>query len=519
MKVLVIGATGGTGQEIVRQAIAAGHQVTALVRHAAAAAVSLPGAVLVEGDARDAASLRRAVAGQDAVADALGASVSGPFKEVTLLSESTRALIAAMQAEGVRRLVCITGIGAGDSRGHGGFVYDNVVQPLLLRGVYADKDRQEALIQASGLEWVIVRPALLSDGDAVGGTLAITDLTHFHGGHITRADTAGFVVAQLASDEWLRQTPLIVHDQSAAAHALQHTAGAKPKVPAAPDVLVRRAGEGHPWQWLEGELRLLALGHEVDDHYTIEVMTTPSGKGPAPHVQSREDEFFFVLEGGPLSFTAGNRTVEVGHNGFINISSGTAHHFKVSGAPARLLCFNAPAGFDRFQLEAAAPWNVPGAEKPPMPEVAERLASVAPAYGIDLHPDPVLFAREPVVHVVQTGRAPDASRAGVRTETLAGPEHTNGRYAAAHVTLEPGARLDQLGHGDVACGFVVLAGQVELDAAGRRDILTSEGFVNLRPGVQGTLVNAGDAEAAILMWHAPAIPAPATPHATVTPAQ
>ena len=205
MKLLVIGASGGTGREIVRQALAAGHDVTTLVRTATPA----PGVRQIVGDAQDPAALRRAVAGQDAVANALGSKMSGPFKDVTLFSTSTRALIAAMEAEAVRRLVCVTGIGAGDSRGHGGLLYDRLIQPLLLRGVYADKDRQEALIRASALDWVIVRPALLDDGPAQGDTVAHTDLAGVHGGHITRADTAAFVLAQLTSDAFLRQSPLI----------------------------------------------------------------------------------------------------------------------------------------------------------------------------------------------------------------------------------------------------------------------------------------------------------------------
>jgi uncharacterized protein YbjT (DUF2867 family) len=209
VNVLVLGATGGTGREIVQQATAAGHRVTALVRGREEGERALPGTSLAVGDARDEGALRRALDGQDAVASALGSSMSGPFKRVTLFSDATRALLAAMQAEGVRRLVCITGIGAGDSRGHGGFLYDRLVQPLLLRGVYRDKNRQEALIRASGLNWVIVRPTLLRDGPATGRVRALTDLRGFHGGKVTRADVAAFVVAQLTTDQWLRRAPLV----------------------------------------------------------------------------------------------------------------------------------------------------------------------------------------------------------------------------------------------------------------------------------------------------------------------
>ena len=137
------------------------------------------------------------------------------------MSEGTRVLAAAMKQRGVRRLVCITGMGAGDSAGHGGFVYDRLIKPLLLRQIYKDKDRQEAIIRASGLDWVIVRPAVLTDKPATGGVLAIINLDGFNGGTIPRADVAAFVVAQTESDEWLGKTPLIAeratkgHDERA----------------------------------------------------------------------------------------------------------------------------------------------------------------------------------------------------------------------------------------------------------------------------------------------------------------
>jgi putative NADH-flavin reductase len=208
MKLLVIGATGGTGREIVGQAIAQEHGVTALVRSEGAAEPILPGATLVEGDARDETAIVRALAGCDAVISALGTPMS-PFREVTLLSEAARALVSAMNRQNVRRLVCITGVGAGDSRGHGGFFYDRIFQPLMLRKVYQDKDRQEALVKASGLDWIIVRPTVLNDKSATGNITATVDLATIHGGAIPRADVARFVIEQTTTDRWLHRTPLI----------------------------------------------------------------------------------------------------------------------------------------------------------------------------------------------------------------------------------------------------------------------------------------------------------------------
>jgi uncharacterized protein YbjT (DUF2867 family) len=206
-KILVLGATGGTGRLIVSRALARGYDVTVLVRSPEKAS-DLKGAKLIVGDARDEKALRQALKGRDAVISALGTPAS-PFREVTLLSSATRALVSAMKIEQVPRLVCITGIGAGDSAGHGGFLFDNVIFPLLLRNVYADKNRQEAIVRDSGLDWVLVRPSVLNDKPGRDTIRALADLSGFHGGTISRKDVAEFVLEQVRDDSWLRRSPLI----------------------------------------------------------------------------------------------------------------------------------------------------------------------------------------------------------------------------------------------------------------------------------------------------------------------
>ncbi|GJD64715.1 NAD(P)-dependent oxidoreductase [Methylobacterium frigidaeris] len=206
-KILVLGTTGGTGRLIVAQSLARGYDVTALVR-SPGKAKSLPGAKLVVGDARDPKVLREALRGRDAVVSALGTPAS-PFREVTLLSEVTRTLVGAMRDEGVARLVAITGIGAGDSRGHGGFAFDRLILPLLLRHVYADKDRQEDIVRQSGLDWVLVRPTVLSNKPGRGAVRALVDLARFHGGSVAREDVARFVLDQVETDAWIGRTSLI----------------------------------------------------------------------------------------------------------------------------------------------------------------------------------------------------------------------------------------------------------------------------------------------------------------------
>jgi uncharacterized protein YbjT (DUF2867 family) len=206
MKVLVLGATGGTGRLIVRDALAKGHSVVALVR--AKVRSHLPGAELIEGDARDEETLARALDGCDAVVSALGTGMG--FREVSLLTVATRALVTAMTRSGVRRLVCISALGVGDSQGHGGFIFDRLFQPLLLSHAYKDKDGQEAAIRASSLDWVVVRPAMLTDDLARGRVRAVTDLDSVQGGKIARADVAQFVLEQLTANTWLRRTPVLL---------------------------------------------------------------------------------------------------------------------------------------------------------------------------------------------------------------------------------------------------------------------------------------------------------------------
>lgn len=197
MKILVIGATGPTGRELVAQGIAAGHQITAAVRPTGTA--GLPSGVkTARVDVTDSGSLAGAVVGQEAVISSLGSKLSR--KPTTLFSDGTRNLVTAMRAANVRRLICITGIGAGDSKGHGGFLYDRIIQPLLLDEIYKDKTRQESIIRECGLDWTLVRPGQLTNGAKSGQIRALTDLTGFTVGRISRADVAAFILG-LLSDE------------------------------------------------------------------------------------------------------------------------------------------------------------------------------------------------------------------------------------------------------------------------------------------------------------------------------
>lgn len=206
MKLAIIGATGPTGRELVQQALAAGHAVTAGVRSPQAA--DLPkDARVVEADVTRAPSLLPLVTGQDAVLCALGSKLSR--KPTTLLSGGTKNLVGAMADARVSRLVCITGIGAGDSMGHGGFLYDRIIQPLLLKEIYNDKTRQEAVVRESGLDWTIVRPAMLTNGPKTDAIREFRELAGVRAKKISRADVAAFILGSLSDPGTIRSTVLI----------------------------------------------------------------------------------------------------------------------------------------------------------------------------------------------------------------------------------------------------------------------------------------------------------------------
>jgi putative NADH-flavin reductase len=207
-RIAVLGASGRVGRRVVDRALAAGYAVAAQTREAGRLADLADRVEVHAFDPRDQQALARFVAGAHAVVFALGTKPGA----TTLFSEVTTALVAAMREAGVRRLVAITGVGAGDTRGHGGFLYDRIVFPLFTQKMYRDKDRQEALIADSGLDWTIVRPAPFRDRPAEGPLQVVYEVgpdTVLR--RITPDEVAQFVVDQLASDAYLHQRPFIGH--------------------------------------------------------------------------------------------------------------------------------------------------------------------------------------------------------------------------------------------------------------------------------------------------------------------
>ena len=202
LRILIIGATGRTGRELVRQALEQGHQVTALVRKPKKMTLDHPNLRIVKGNVRDYDSVESAMRGQSAVVCALGTKQF--FFPNRVLSNGTAHILRAMKSCGVPRLVCESSLGIGNSVGRLGLLYTFLVVPLILPFIFYDKVRQEKLIEESETDWVIVRPAVLTNAPARA------KYRHGHNvgnylwtNRIARADVADFMLKQLTDDDYI----------------------------------------------------------------------------------------------------------------------------------------------------------------------------------------------------------------------------------------------------------------------------------------------------------------------------
>jgi uncharacterized protein YbjT (DUF2867 family) len=208
LRVLVIGGTKGVGRAVVDLAAARGHIVTAMARGAPEPPFEAASVLFAQGDVADIETVRRATAGQDAVVFSI--STPPTRKAVTVYSRGAGNILEA-RADRPLRILYVTGIGAGDSRGHGGVFYDRVLQPLMLRTAYEDKDRAEAMLRASAASWTIVRPGFLTDDVETGRYLVVTQMDGVRSGSISRRDVAHFIVSALETESALSETVLLTH--------------------------------------------------------------------------------------------------------------------------------------------------------------------------------------------------------------------------------------------------------------------------------------------------------------------
>jgi putative NADH-flavin reductase len=202
MRILIFGASGRAGKYLVKEALERGHVVVAFTRNAATFPLGHPKLQVARGDILDFDSVIAAVKGIHGVLSALGTK---NIKRTTALSQGTANIIRAMNEQRIRRLVCLTC--AGLFKNDGGFLSGRVIFPILLGHVMADKRRQAGLLEASGLDWALVRSARFSDGPATG-RYEVT-FGRPAGSRIALGDLAEFMVTELESGAYFGRMPIV----------------------------------------------------------------------------------------------------------------------------------------------------------------------------------------------------------------------------------------------------------------------------------------------------------------------
>jgi len=208
-KVLVVGATGRTGQHIVREALGASYEVTALVRNPAHKLPAHPRLqVMIGGVVDDPLGLDRAMQGQDVVISALGRGQS--LTSTNLIQRCVPPILSAMKTHGIRRLIFTSAIGVGETIRDAPLV-PRIVISVLLRSIYADKVVGEAEIQRSDLDWTLVQPPQLTDGPRTGTYRAGERLVLRGNPKFSRADAAHFIVRQVGDPTYIRKVVLVAY--------------------------------------------------------------------------------------------------------------------------------------------------------------------------------------------------------------------------------------------------------------------------------------------------------------------
>lgn len=214
-KILLLGATGRTGRLVIEEALAQGHQVVALVRRPEALALQTSGLAVIGGNPSSADDVRRALQGCDAVISTLNnnrasdAPWAKPVSPPGFMSGVMRHVVAAMQAQQVRRLAVLTAAGAGDSFADVPWLFRVLIRKTNLGHTYRDHDEQELVVMSSGLEWTVARPVGLHDGPPKGSLVRSTRGDPKPAMRISRRTVARFLVDALSDPALVAKAPVL----------------------------------------------------------------------------------------------------------------------------------------------------------------------------------------------------------------------------------------------------------------------------------------------------------------------
>jgi len=194
MKIVVFGATGGTGREVVRQALHAGHYVTAVARTPSAIPFQHEHLKILRGDVLAPETLPQTVTGQDIVVSAVGAPDRSPTR---IYSAGLMNILLAMHNAGVRRLICISASGLDP----GALIQKLIAKPILwwlFKDGYTDMSHMEIIVKASNVDWTILRPPRLTDSPRKGKYKVAVNEQLSNGWILSRADLADYIVKHLS---------------------------------------------------------------------------------------------------------------------------------------------------------------------------------------------------------------------------------------------------------------------------------------------------------------------------------
>ena len=210
MRLIVFGASGGCGSQLVKQAAARGHQVTAVIR--STASYEAPdGVIVVRGDVLDARFVSSAIPNHDVVASCLGIKYAHPWARRQspddFISRATTNIVSGMKAAGLRRVSAISAAGVGDSKPARNPIIRFLIATSNVGVGYADLDRVEDVLRQSGLDWQAVRPVRLSGGAGTGRPRITVRFPA--SAVIPRPDVATFMLAEIERPQFTERTPMI----------------------------------------------------------------------------------------------------------------------------------------------------------------------------------------------------------------------------------------------------------------------------------------------------------------------
>lgn len=202
LRIIVIGGTSGVGLELVELAISRGHSVTAVARRPERLSFSHPNLITKKGDITSIPDMQRLIPGHDVVVSTVGLSPGS--RNVTLFSTGISNLLMVMAETQQSRLLAVSAIGAGDSRGSGSFWFDSVLHPLILAQDIDDKTRMEQILKENSIDFTVVRPAILTNDIGQQKYRVIKSYQGIEAGTISRKDVAHFLLSLAEQNTYLR---------------------------------------------------------------------------------------------------------------------------------------------------------------------------------------------------------------------------------------------------------------------------------------------------------------------------